>query len=210
MLLREDTRLYGLMWVTDKAYLKKTQLVCLVAYLIKNNKTQSTFIEKTMNIILFVSICTIFLSTVYLVSGIDSIRATKKYLLYEACVANNTQQEFSYDEQNEMLKYVGGSSELCVFATGASDPLGLANCDTNDKGQIFMFNNSEFASLQFGTCLDVYENIGPEIDEWECKNPDASDAGNQLWVIQGNQIASQMDTEFCMTATVYNASTKHE
>ena len=90
------------------------------------------------------------------------------------------------------------NESLCVFSTGFSNPVGLKECNDDDISQEWVYNKGLFESNVFETCLDVYMQAGPNIDEWLCKNVSASDAGNQLWTINGNQIVSQLNTNNCL------------
>eukprot|EP01084_Bolivina_argentea_P198646 340099_1 len=114
------------------------------------------------------------------------------------CNNNDKSQEWSYDSTTGLLSALEYGNAHCVIATGNSDPVQTTTCNANNNAQKWSFIGNEFKSTK-NSCLDVFGENGPGIDEWECKPSGGSDSKNQEWTISGTQIKSQLNGE-CLSA----------
>ena len=67
-----------------------------------------------------------------------------------------------------------------------------------------------FVRLHYlGKCLDIFGGSGPNIDEWDCKDPTSSDAANQQWYYNSTTqlFISKLDSSKCLTAVANKSST---
>lgn len=128
------------------------------------------------------------------------------YLNYQACVEGNTGQQFKYDNSTKLIQLLTlvDNKQLCAFATGSSWPVGMTPCNPSDTSQQWTYINKFFKST-LNSCLDVYEQQGPEVDEYTCKSPNDPQVANQNWMINETQIISDVTTfgYFCLTSVPY-------
>ena len=130
------------------------------------------------------------------------------YLNYQACVYGNIEQKFKYDNQTKLIQLITlvDNQQICAVSTGSSDPVGMTPCNPSELAQKWNYTSSQFfQSMAFGTCLDVYQQQGPEVDEWTCKSPSDPTATNQQWIFNGTQIISKVMIYgyFCLTSVPY-------
>mmetsp|Transcript_37108 Transcript_37108/g.32805 ORF Transcript_37108/g.32805 Transcript_37108/m.32805 type:complete len:507 (+) Transcript_37108:15-1535(+) len=125
------------------------------------------------------------------------------YVYYEDCVANSATQKFTYDSSTGLIKYTDASNaEFCAVATGKSDPVLLDACDSSNAAQKWTFTSDGQFKSTMNSCLDVKQNTGPDVDEWQCKSPSDSTVANQEFAIgsNGDTITAKVLTSFCLTA----------
>ena len=57
--------------------------------------------------------------------------------------------------------------------------------------------------------MDVFSETGPNVDEWDCKDPTSSDAANQQWYYNSTtqMFISKLDSSECLTAVTNKSNT---
>ena len=128
------------------------------------------------------------------------------YLNYQACVKGNTGQQFKYDNTTKLIQLITlvNNQQLCAFSTGSSFPVGMTPCNPSDTSQQWTYEDKFFKST-LNSCLDVYQQQGPEVDEYTCKAANDPTVANQNWMINGTQIISDIVIYgyFCLTSVPY-------
>ena len=123
------------------------------------------------------------------------------YVYYEPCGQVTSEQKFTYDSTSGAIKYTSTDGEFCAVATGNSDPVLLAPCDTSNTAQKWTFTSDGQFKSSKGSCLDVKQNTGPDIDEWTCKASSDPTVANQEFAIGSGIITSKgFNQAFCLTA----------
>ena len=130
------------------------------------------------------------------------------YLNYQACVYGNSGQQFQYDNQTKLIQLMNkvNDEEICAVSDNSSFPVGMTMCNPSDTTQQWVYtSNKFFQSVAHGTCLDVYQQQGPEVDEWTCKSPTDPTVANQQWFFNYSQIISEnrIYGDFCLTSVPY-------
>eukprot|EP01084_Bolivina_argentea_P000812 1494_1 len=112
------------------------------------------------------------------------------------CNKTDVNQQFSYE--NDLIRFV--NRNYCLLANGDSNPIQLSECDANNKDQKWIYTQEKQFKSNENSCLDLWTNTGPNVDEYSCKDLNATGSANQLWSIDGNLIRSNMVNTSCLTA----------
>ncbi|ETO29917.1 beta-galactosidase [Reticulomyxa filosa] len=129
------------------------------------------------------------------------------YLQVGSC---NNSQQWSYNATSGLLSLTNPfqGQSVCAYSTGSSNPVRTAICDSLDFTQLWSYSNSQFKSRFSSKCLDIYQESGPNVDEWSCKDPNSNDAQNQQWTwTKDGKLQSKYDSEWCLTTIPSNSFT---
>eukprot|EP01084_Bolivina_argentea_P240076 403409_1 len=96
-------------------------------------------------------------------------------LMVTDCSNDNKNQQWKYDNYTGLLQATAYGNTHCVVADGSSNPVKTANCNSNDKNQRWIYKGEEFQSSH-NSCLDIFNEQGPTVDEWQCKASNDPDA----------------------------------
>eukprot|EP01084_Bolivina_argentea_P179554 310262_1 len=112
------------------------------------------------------------------------------------CRQQSPGQQWIYDSKTKLLK---SDLNACVVSTGNSNPVRTVECNETNINQQWIYDtkNLTFKSVSFGSCLDIWHQTGPHIDEVTC----IPNAPYQQWIFNNTNgwFISVQNKTMCLT-----------